>query len=281
MRMIEPGGMASTKGQERLRVTVEPLETHTDLQECVELQRQVWGMGESGVVPASQLHAAIHAGGSVLGVRAAERLIGFAFAFPAYRPERHPAPGLHSDMAAVLAEYRGRGVGQRLKQVQREWALERGFEWIQWTFDPLRAANARFNLEHLGALCFEYIIDAYGVMDDGLNAGLPSDRLMAHWDLQGSEAGRRDDLHPGVPVLFAGTEGEPELLLGESADRLHVAIPPELDRLRGEDGETALRWRLALREVLVHYLGRGYGVIRFLHGGYVLTAGLQESENRT
>ncbi len=58
--------------------------------------------------------------------------------------------------------------------------------FIAWAFDPLQAGNARFNLVKLGATCGRYLDDMYGPRTDTLNLGVPTDRLIAEWDLNAS-----------------------------------------------------------------------------------------------
>ena len=69
-----------------------------------------------------------------------KRAVGFALAFVALK---ETGAYLHSHMVGVLAEYRDRGVGRLLKLAQREDALARGIDLIEWTFDPLQLKNAR------------------------------------------------------------------------------------------------------------------------------------------
>ena len=74
-----------------------------------------------------------------------------------------PRPYLHSHMLGVLPDYRDAGIGRRLKLRQREEALARGIELIEWTFDPLELKNAFFNIERLGAIVRRYSENQYGV----------------------------------------------------------------------------------------------------------------------
>ncbi len=136
-------------------IVVRALTQIDELRRCEEVQRSVWGFADLEVVAGSQMSAAVHAGGLVAGAwceeisgEDADILCGFVYGFPAYEGN---SVGFHSDMMAVLPNYRGLGIGQRLKQFQRERCLERGLNWMTWTFDPLQAKNARLNLEHLGA----------------------------------------------------------------------------------------------------------------------------------
>ncbi len=110
--------------------------------------------------------------------RDAEELIGFAMAIPGVR---NGHAYLHSQMLAVREQYRNGGLGRRMKLYQREDALARGFELMEWTFDPLEIKNAYLNIEKLGAIARRYSVNQYGITSSPLQGGLPSDRLVAEW----------------------------------------------------------------------------------------------------
>jgi chorismate synthase len=249
-----------------------------DVRGCEEIQREVWGLTEAELVPLGQLRAAWHAGGLLAGAWLDGKLVGFSYAFPAYRPEEPSPHGLHSHMTAVVGQARGRGIGRSLKWFQRRWCLERGIDWVEWTFDPLRAANARLNIEHLGAKVGEYLVDAYGSMNDSLNAGMPSDRMVARWGLTDTvvasleAGGRRVEVNQPAGVALEaypdGSPGEPKLDLDGQA--LSIAVPNDIGALLAEAPEVALAWRQAVRAPVAHYLRTGYRVERFLGGGYRL-----------
>ena len=168
--------------------------THDDLVAIEEIQREIWGPDD--IVPVPHLRAVEHSGGQVAAAFENDRMIGFSYGFLAVPHGRGMAgPGLHSHMVAVRNEGRGLGVGQALKWHQRRWALENDLAWISWTFDPLQARNARLNLEHLGALAFDYLVDFYGAMGGPLGGGQSSDRLLAVWQLG---SGRVSRLEPGI-----------------------------------------------------------------------------------
>ena len=124
-------------------------------------------------------------------------MIGFALAIPGAR-NRHAY--LHSQMLAVRPQYRNAGLGRRMKFFQREDALQRGFELIEWTFDPLEIKNAYLNIEKLGAIARRYNVDQYGITSSPLQGGLPTDRLIAEWWLNSKrvDAMVRNGTHPPV-----------------------------------------------------------------------------------
>jgi predicted GNAT superfamily acetyltransferase len=94
-----------------------------------------------------------------------------------------PQAYLHSHMLAVKEGYRNRGLGAQLKWEQRREALSRGIRHMEWTFDPLEIKNAFLNIHKLGAIVCSYRVNFYGVSSSRLQGGLPTDRLLAEWEL--------------------------------------------------------------------------------------------------
>ena len=80
-----------------------------------------------------------------------------------------------------VIHYRNHGLGRRLKLAQREDAIAKGFELLEWTFDPLEIKNAHLNLARLGAIARRYSVNHYGFSSSPLQGGLPTDRLVAEW----------------------------------------------------------------------------------------------------
>jgi len=152
-----------------------------ELRECVALQKEVWGFADIELVPLRIFVVAQKIGGQVMGAFQGAELVGFAFAIPAVRSGH---TYLYSHMLAVRKRYRDAGLGRRLKLFQREDALNRGFELMEWTFDPLEIKNAYLNIEKLGAIVRRYNVNQYGITSSPLQGGLPSDRLVAEWWLK-------------------------------------------------------------------------------------------------
>jgi predicted GNAT superfamily acetyltransferase len=157
-----------------------------ELSECVRLQREVFALPEIEISPVRHFIVTNHAGGFTLGAFYEERLIGFVLSVPAFLKDKK---AFYSHMTAVDKDFQSYGIGAKLKWSQREKALEKGVEFIKWTFQPVMARNAFFNLEKLGAIVSHYESNFYGTDYSNSNEsdgklGLDSDRLFAEWRLQ-------------------------------------------------------------------------------------------------
>jgi predicted GNAT superfamily acetyltransferase len=152
-----------------------------ELRACVALQKEVWDFSDSDLVPLRMFVVAEKIGGQVMGAFDGGGMVGFALSLPGTRSGH---VYLHSHMLAVRADHRNGGLGRRLKLFQREEALARGIELIEWTFDPLEIKNSYLNIEKLGAISRRYNINQYGITSSPLQGGLPSDRLIAEWWLK-------------------------------------------------------------------------------------------------
>src|SRR5579864_2589621 len=160
-------------------IEVRPLTAHAEFQEAVKLQQQIWGFQEIELLPLRLFVVASKVGGQVFGAFDGQRMIGFCLAIPGLKPGGKSY--LHSHMLGVLRDYRDEGVGRRLKLAQREEALTRDIDLIEWTFDPLEIKNAFFNVERLGAIVRRYVFNQYGTTSSPLHGGLPTDRCIAEW----------------------------------------------------------------------------------------------------
>jgi predicted GNAT superfamily acetyltransferase len=221
---------------EPLGIEIRELTTADEAHEAARVLAAVWP-GDRQAMPANILRALAHSGNYVVGVFDGERMVGASAAFfgpPASR-------SMHSHITGVLADLQGSGIGRRLKQHQREWAFARGVGRITWTFDPLMARNAHFNLRVLGARVTEYLVDQYGPMDDDVNRGDASDRLMVTWDLASPPARTPD---------FADVAAE-------------VMIPGDIETMRRETPAAAAAWRRVVRDMLVGHLAAGLRIAGF------------------
>jgi predicted GNAT superfamily acetyltransferase len=241
---------------------IQPLHAAEDMQDCVELQQRVWGYTPIDTVPDQIFIVAAKTGGHVLLARDKEEPIGFALAFVAARDGR---TYLHSHMVAVLEEYQNRGVGRLLKVAQREDALQRGFDLIEWTFDPLQLKNARFNITRLGAIVRHYIPNVYGQTSSHLHAGLPTDRLVAEWWVRSP---RVANILDGDSRTRTGNGPAPH------ADRIAVSVPENIRELCREQPRAAEEIQSRIRQEFSTHFARGRAVVAFeideQRGAYLL-----------
>lgn len=193
----------------------------------------VWGV--VGMVSPEVITAAIHSGGccalAYVVVGGERRYVGASFALASNTGI------LHSHVTGVVAQYAGRGVGLALKMHQFEWAREHGYKKIGWTFDPLVRRNAWFNLVKLGADVVSYHENFYGELNDSINQGEQSDRLLVHWEVPAAGA-----------VVSRATGAFVELDIGAGDSYLYIGTPSDIENLRRSDLAAARRWRAEHRQ---------------------------------
>jgi predicted GNAT superfamily acetyltransferase len=227
------------------QVIVRPADDSSDFAIGVGLQQAIWGYSEIDTVPDQMFVVAKKTGGQVLLAFDGESAVGFALAFVALNES---GAYLHSHMVGVLAEYRDRGVGRLLKLAQREDALARQINRIEWTFDPLQLKNARFNIARLGAIVRHYIPNLYGRTSSPLHAGLPTDRLVAEWWVRSSR------------VEKALTDS-PEIVVSAKTER--IAMPADIQRLCQTQSEAAVEIQSRVRARFEELIAAGYAATGF------------------
>jgi predicted GNAT superfamily acetyltransferase len=254
-------------------ITIRPAATIADYHACQDVQRRAWGITEEQyVVPiATMVGAQLH-GGLVLGAFDAEgQAVGLSFAFLGRMDGRLC---LYSQLTGVAPGQQGGGIGLRLKQAQREFARAAGLELIAWAFDPLQAGNAHFNLGRLGARSHTYIENMYGLRTDSLNAGVPTDRLIAVWSTA-EEPRSRSTLHPDeleqLPRVVEGVAlpggGLEVIALVEFADghtSILLEVPDDIGRLRAESPTLAEAWRRSIADTFTTLFAAGFEAVDFV-----------------
>ena len=257
-----------------MTVDIRELSDVEDLVPLAELFAVVWGRPGDAPIGSDVLKALASSGNYVAGAFEGGRLIGGLVGWFAGTPpdDLH----VHSHILGVLPDRDARGVGFDLKQHQRRWSLARRVSVIEWTTDPLVRRNAYFNLRKLGAQAPRYLVNVYGAMRDGINAGEESDRLLIRWQLDSEEAeaaaaGRPCEVAAdGDAVLTVGSAGEP-VFTASGAPVLLCEVPDDIVGLRRARPAIAREWRMTLRRVLRDALDAGYvikGATR--SGAYVL-----------
>lgn len=219
-------------------IVVRACRTTDEMDECVQMQGEVWGFQTSDIIPRRMFVVASKIGGQVIGAFDGAEMVGFAMAIPGVR---NGAPYLHSHMLAVREGYRDAGLGRRLKLFQREEALGRGITLMEWTFDPLQFKNAHLNLAKLGAIVRRNTRSFYGITTSSLQAGLPTDRLHAEWWLSSARvesflAGRSQVLkiEKRVVVPAAVAKWKQSDATKQRAREVQIRIADELELAFGE-----------------------------------------------
>ena len=221
-----------------IRVLSEP----DELAGLVTLFNQVWG-SITPLVGVELLRAIEHAGGYVAAAYSGDQIVGGSLGFLA----RHDGqPALHSHITGILPGVRQTGLGRSMKLHQREWARDRGLAWVTWTFDPLVRRNAWFNLCVLRAEAHEYLVDFYGPIDDSVNHGDESDRLLVAW-------------------ATAAEAPEPETTIGPGL--VVVPTPEDIIVLRRTDPTAAATWRHRVRDELGGAMAAGATVVGVTRDG--------------
>jgi predicted GNAT superfamily acetyltransferase len=216
-------------------MTIRPLTEITEFEQCVHLQREIWGMADIDLMPARAYAIQTHIGGIVLGAFDSDRLIGFVNATPGIRD------GIaywHSLTLAVAQGHWKMGIGSKLKLAQGDYARQRGIRLIQWTFDPLQSKNAYFNVQKLGTILRQYHVNIYGRTTSKLHEGLDTDRVIAEWWID----------QPRVPV---------------GADVRRVYIPADIQALKRQSLKSAQDVQQRVREQFLQNIQDDYLVAGF------------------
>ncbi|HMD88650.1 MAG TPA: GNAT family N-acetyltransferase [Anaerolineaceae bacterium] len=229
------------------------------------IQKQVWGQ-DTIPHPKELLIPVQHEGGLVAGAFNIQmELVGLIFGFPTNYPT-----DLHSQLLATLEDWRGEGIGTALKWFQRDWCLEHGYKNVRWTVDPLRATNAEVNIRHLGGISSIYLQDYYGEML-GIDAGLPSDRLMVEWHLDSGRVVSRARQKPEdrgfsetqTAIVIGDNDFPNRILLDLSSPSILIRIPSNFLELVKGNLKLALKWRLQTRILFQNYSSKGYSITEF------------------
>ena len=207
---------------------------HGDLEAAASVINDVWE--DPTLSSPSLLKAYTHFGNPTFGAFVDGKVVGVCVGFLAPSGGVH----LHSHITGVLPDFQHLGLGHQLKLAQRAWCEEHGIAEITWTFDPMLARNAHFNLRKLGAVAEDVLPQFYGRMNDGVNKGDVTDRLEVHWRLGRPAESRRDG--PAARV---------------------VAIPEDYLALRATDPAAARAARARVCEELLDGFAAGLVIVDF------------------
>ena len=226
-------------------IEIRALTTTEEFREAVALQKAIWKFEDIELLPARLFVVATKVGGQAFGAFDSDKMIAFCLAIPGLKPGGRSF--LHSHMLGVHAKYRNAGVGRMLKLRQRDDALARGIELIEWTFDPLEIKNAWFNIERLGAIVRRYVHNQYGTTSSALHGGLPTDRCTAEWWVSSERVGaiieRREHARESVEA--------------------RISVPSDIAEIRTHDSRRARQIQSGIGQQLQDNFAKGLAVIGF------------------
>lgn len=253
-----PTRCSTTKRESIVVITYKPITDLADFDRATDLEVMIWGTVEREAIGSHTTQVIVHTGGCMLGAYDGEQLIGFVVGLATRDPKR-----LWSHIAAVHPEYQRQGIGAALKFFQRDWALEQGYSIMQWTFDPMLAPNANFNFNVLGVMCNTFHENFYGFMQDEINKGMPSDRFQVTWDLKQAQSIN----HP-EEMLFLLTKDDKDSPIKSGSplenEYYAVEIPQNFNRIKEQNVEQAMRWKLVFRGVISDAFAQGYMAVAFV-----------------
>ncbi|HJP93411.1 MAG TPA: GNAT family N-acetyltransferase [Pyrinomonadaceae bacterium] len=259
------------------QIQIRPIESVAQMKALERLQQDVWGWDDLDTTPLMNFIILKELGGMLLGAFDGEKIIGFAFGFIGCDAGRTV---FHSHMLAVHPSYREHGIGCRLKLAQRTTALERGFDHITWTFDPLQSTNAHLNFHKLGVVSNKYKVNFYGEQSSSpLHRSIGTDRLWVHWFLKSRRVVDRlqatheqiADFDGAQRLIDVGSDGLAVNRTGNfDGGPVLIEIPEKISVLQRENPAAALAWRKATRAAFADAFAAGYVVDDFLRGYYLL-----------
>ena len=232
-------------------ILIRELKTISDQNIGLDLFDAIWPIPGGGTsIPRNLMQALVHNGAYFVGAFRGDEILGATFGFIGITGGTH----LHSHMSGVLPQNRDLGLGALMKHHQFAWVRERDIPFITWTFDPLVQKNAGFNISKLGVEIVNYYPDFYGQMEDLVNAGDASDRIMARWNVSADV--------PPVPILFSDLP----------PNAISISIPEDIVEIRARSAQDAMVERLRVRTQFLEALENGYKVIGFSKSvGYILS----------
>lgn len=193
-------------------LVVRELSNYGELKQGCQLYRGVFGYtGEDESLNPRMLSSLLKHSGSVVGaVDPSGTVLAFAYGWTAAEIGEDPHIYHFSQAAVVSSTLQGQGVGRSLKRVQAAMATRSGAERMRWTYDPLLARNAHFNLDVLGADGRWYTPDAQGLPG--------TDRITVEWRFTEDEP----------PAQNGDAPAPPQLAVSETAkqdDALYLGLP--------------------------------------------------------
>jgi predicted GNAT superfamily acetyltransferase len=213
-----------------------------DFKKLPKIQKSAWGFSDLDTEPHHLMTRVQKYGGLVQGLFIDNNLAGFTFAILG---KYGGSIIIYSHMTAVKKEFQGLGYGFKLKKAQREEVLKMGYNVIIWNFDPIESLNSFFNIHRLGVICTEYEKNVYGDGDKGLFKGLPTDRLIAVWNLKSERVKKK--IKENQPKIVEKVPAE--FLDSFSKNTAYIEIPRDIRKIKEKSLNEASEWRIRTGEL--------------------------------
>lgn len=243
-----------------------------DVASIVPVIKSAWGLTDMGQIVKDIAVAMNFHGGLVLLARDGDKVVGMLFGFPGRFGSRSY---LYSHMTGVVNEKKYSGIGQKLKLRQREWALSRGYDLVCWTFDPLMSLNGNLNIGKLGGIARSFIPNFYGNMEDSLNRGNYTDRVVCEWWIKAGERTHNTASETYNPLSLVENLSS----IMERKNPFLLQIPEDYLGIKKENPERAKSLRMGYRDVFRKIFNGGYVLAGFdrRNSAYIVVEGDQLS----
>lgn len=242
-------------------------------------------------IPIHQTYTALNNGGIILCAYAHDQMIGYSYSFAGFHNNQSY---LCSHMLGILPQYRQKGLGERMKLKQAEIARKIGYSKITWTYDPLESRNAYVNIHKLQAIGAHYKENHYGDLNDALNQGLPTDRIVIEWFL--NRKLERNNYENGSSKrnksnqLITISLDQPMISNNfykdlTKSDHWVVPIPNNFQGLKKQNIKLAKIWRYTIRQVFLKLFSLGFIATDFIfnkqfnYSMYVFTKDFRRKQN--
>jgi predicted GNAT superfamily acetyltransferase len=241
-------------------LTISRVSDPDEIKKILPVISSAWGMPNLAAAFKDTINAMRYHGGLVAAAYDGDEMVGMQFSFPGYRKGK---TYLYSHMTGIVEDKKYSGIGYQLKVFQKKWALENGYDLIAWTFDPIRSLNAHFNIRKLGAISRTLIPNFYGTMEDSLNAGIPTDRLVAEWWIKDQKEPVNSVDAVTIDASKADSDQNAGLQTASSPKTVKVAIPYDFSRIMSNDMQRAVEIKKRLSLILARLFSLKYCVVDF------------------
>ena len=243
---------------------IRELKTQAEINKCIDLQAEIWGLDELGCMSPITLKAlsseepkmAINLGGFLNG-----QLIAFQISLPTIEPST-----IYVHMLGIVSKYRNLNIGtfmlNHLFNTLKQWNIKKAM----WTYEPLEGRNANNYLNKSGARVIKYMPDYYQVVDE-MSGGMPIDRFLVEVrlddDFYNQKNGERKQALSFEEALSEIPIASADLL--PDTDKVLIEIPADLQKLKNASLEKALKVRLDTRQLFTEYINNRHFIIDKLY----------------